>query len=402
MRSGARVCSHAPSTFRNQILFVEHWIFTLIVTIEIIEIMEDTKNIPTSCQTQEELNMTAESENKTVESDVEQEKLSEHGSDKEIEQSKSPKVSNPFSIANLLGGASETAAPQLIPGFPAAYSQNQLLSANNLFRSSVAPGLLQGGLYSSLYPALGGLNGPVMDLTNGGTSNGEQASQLSSTLSEALIRQSLLAQIFLRGQLNRQMGALGNPGNNQEAKLDYNDYEELLKSEKMQMGSAAPPKSPTNSSKEEALDLDLVEEDANSSEETSSGDAKKKKTRTVFSRAQIFQLETWFERKRYLSSSERTNLATQLNLTETQVKIWFQNRRNKWKRQTQTDNGLTRLQPTSLINSMLFPNPALAMGYIQSHPERNMMERFGALEQQQRLSLAGSSNLAKIAGANGE
>ena len=58
--------------------------------------MEDTKNIPTSCQTQEELNMTAESENKTVESDVEQEKLSEHGSDKEIEQSKSPKVSNPF------------------------------------------------------------------------------------------------------------------------------------------------------------------------------------------------------------------------------------------------------------------------------------------------------------------
>lgn len=65
--------------------------------------------------------------------------------------------------------------------------------------------------------------------------------------------------------------------------------------------------------------------------------SRKKKTRTVFSRSQVFQLESTFDMKRYLSSSERAGLAATLHLTETQVKIWFQNRRNKWKRQLAAD-----------------------------------------------------------------
>ncbi|XP_048395898.1 homeobox protein HMX1 [Stegostoma tigrinum] len=76
---------------------------------------------------------------------------------------------------------------------------------------------------------------------------------------------------------------------------------------------------------------------ANSQADSDQKSSRKKKTRTVFSRNQVFQLESTFDMKRYLSSSERAGLAASLHLTETQVKIWFQNRRNKWKRQLAAD-----------------------------------------------------------------
>lgn len=55
----------------------------------------------------------------------------------------------------------------------------------------------------------------------------------------------------------------------------------------------------------------------------------------LFSQAQVYELERRFKQQRYLSAPERDQLASVLKLTSTQVKIWFQNRRYKCKRQRQ-------------------------------------------------------------------
>ncbi|XP_063389591.1 homeobox protein bagpipe-like [Cydia fagiglandana] len=60
--------------------------------------------------------------------------------------------------------------------------------------------------------------------------------------------------------------------------------------------------------------------------------ARKKRSRAAFSHAQVYELEKRFSQQRYLSGPERADLAVSLKLTETQVKIWFQNRRYKTKR----------------------------------------------------------------------
>ncbi|KAM5135710.1 homeobox protein DLX-4 [Mantella aurantiaca] len=57
-----------------------------------------------------------------------------------------------------------------------------------------------------------------------------------------------------------------------------------------------------------------------------------RKPRTIYSSLQLQALNQRFQQTQYLALPERAELAAQLGLTQTQVKIWFQNKRSKYKK----------------------------------------------------------------------
>ncbi|CAD6197098.1 unnamed protein product [Caenorhabditis auriculariae] len=99
-----------------------------------------------------------------------------------------------------------------------------------------------------------------------------------------------------------------------------------------------------NGSKAEDEDegADEMEEDGDE-EDDGTGKRKKRKRRVLFTKAQTYELERRFRIQRYLSAPEREQLAMQIGLTPTQVKIWYKTKKSNQEK-------------VPLNNSILVPN----------------------------------------------
>uniref|UniRef100_A0A3B4AE37 Homeobox domain-containing protein n=1 Tax=Periophthalmus magnuspinnatus TaxID=409849 RepID=A0A3B4AE37_9GOBI len=96
-------------------------------------------------------------------------------------------------------------------------------------------------------------------------------------------------------------------------------------------------------------------------------DGRQKRSRAAFTHLQVMELEKKFHHQKYLSAPERAHLASALRLTETQVKIWFQNRRYKTKRKQQTEFSREMFKVDEMVQRDNFVRATLLTSFCKTY-----------------------------------
>ncbi|ALC44592.1 HGTX [Drosophila busckii] len=121
-------------------------------------------------------------------------------------------------------------------------------------------------------------------------------------------------------------------------------------------------------------------------------DGKKKHTRPTFSGQQIFALEKTFEQTKYLAGPERAKLAYALGMSESQVKVWFQNRRTKWRKRHAAEMATAKRKQDDMggdndgdcSETMDSDNESLDMGESPAQSKRSRSSSSSQQQQQQQ------------------
>jgi len=105
--------------------------------------------------------------------------------------------------------------------------------------------------------------------------------------------------------------------------------------------------------------------------------------RAVFSDSQRKGLEQAFIKQKYISKPDRKKLASKLALKDSQVKIWFQNRRNKWKRQLAAEiEANSALQHSSSSNQQSTTSNQIHSQLVHQNSQSNILNQIQQRPQQ--------------------